>query len=134
MTNKKRLLKDLPFGELTKGDVLRKCNGGYVVEAFDTFYTSGGSSSGGVKTLDGSEINILDIIWENPEWFEDAELKHIEFKMNFNSITLKFEPLSAEDVQDLTRGIIHILPRLRDGPYVWGKFNGLTTSISNQRK
>ena len=87
---KKRLLKDLPFGNLNKGAVLYKVNSSYQMSRGETFYTAGGSSNNGINVLDNAEKSIVDEIWENPKWFENAELKHIDFIPKPTSITLNF--------------------------------------------
>lgn len=77
--HKKRLLKDLPFGDLKVGSVLYKVNSGYQISLGETFYEQGGSSGRGVIVLDNIEKSIINEIWDNGEWFEDAILKHIDF-------------------------------------------------------
>jgi accessory colonization factor AcfC len=133
--NKRRLLKDLPFGELKKGRVLYKGGrghgGNYSISRGNTYYSTGGSSDNGITVFDKSEESILDTIWDNEEWFEDAVLKHIDFIPSSTSITLKFDPIDIDEVEDLTKGIIHILDHLKEGGYVWNKFTDITTQIKN---
>jgi hypothetical protein len=128
---KKRLLKDLPFGQLDKGSVLYQVNNSYQISRGETFYSSGGSSDNGAIVLDEKEKSIIDEIWENPDWFEDAILKEIVFVPKVSSIMLAFEPMDIEDVIDLTKGIIKILPHLSDGNYVWKQFSEVNTRIAN---
>jgi hypothetical protein len=128
---KKRLLKDLPFGNLKKGDVLAHYNSGYHKRFFDTFYSTGGSSSAGVNVFEKSEEEILDTIWENEEWFTEAVINHVEIVPSYNSVTIRFETLDAEDVTAFAKGIEHILPELSKGSYTWNIFKDLTTSFRN---
>ena len=128
---KKRLLKDLPFGNLEKGAVLYKVNSGYQISRGETFYSTGGSSDNGINVLDEAEKNIVDEIWENEKWFEDAVLKELVFIPKTDSITLRFDPMDIDDVIDLTKGLIHILPELGKEGWTWSKFKNLTTIIKN---
>ena len=132
---KRRLLKDLPFGNLKVNTVIYKANrghgGNYSISHGETYYKEGGSSSNGITTFDDSEEAILNAIWDNPEWFEDAVLEHIDFIPSNTSITLKFKAMDIEDVETLTKGLIHILDHLKDDNYTWNDFKAFTTSIRN---
>lgn len=130
-TNKRRLLKDLPFANLKKGVVINFINNSYSIHNGDTFYIGGGSSSNGISMFEKSEEDILDTIWNNSEWFEDAVLTHIDFIPRNNSITLKFDSIDIEEAEALTKGIIHILDHLQDGNFTWSGFKNITTSIRN---
>lgn len=133
--DKRRLLKDLPFSNLKKGDVLYRASrgqsGDFTVSNGNTYYDSGSGSSNGVKTFNELEEKILNKIWDDTEWFKDAELKHIDFIPKNSSITLRFDSIDLEEVEELTKGLIHILPHLTDKGYVWNKFSDITTSIKN---
>ena len=129
--NERRLLKDLPFDGLKRGDVLKQTNGGYCLTGFSTYYSTGGSSSSGTKCSDGVSTDILDTIWENTEWFEPAELKHIDIVLGKSQIALRFEPISAEKAETLARGIQHIIKHLDDGSCIWNGMGGVTTQIKN---
>jgi len=131
MTNEKRLLKDLPFERLTKGTVLVKRNGNYEVGNFETYYETGGSSSNSTWVYSGAEKEIIDIIWDNSDWFEEASLKHIDIILGKEQITLKFDPISAETTTALAKGIQRILPHLNDGSYTWNGMGDVTTKIKN---
>ena len=131
MEYKKRLLKDLPFDSLTKGKVLYKENGTYKTSGGKTFYENGGDSSRSTMVLGESGKDIVDVIWNNEEWFENADLNHIKFIPETNSITLHFDPIDLDDVEVLTKGLIHILSHLKDGCYTWNKFKDITTEIRN---
>lgn len=128
---KKRLLKDLPFEKLVVGTVLYRVNGSYQIDSFNTYYDMGGSSSGPTTVMDKAEKEIIDVIWDNEDWFEAADLKHIDIVLARNSLTLRFKTMSAEDVESFTKGIQRILPHLADGSYTWNKFSDVTTKITN---
>ena len=128
---KKRLLKDLPFGNLTKGDVLYQVNSSYQISGGQCYYSTGGSSSNGTQVLDKNEKEIIDTIWDNDNWFEEATLKHLDFIPKKDSITIRFDSMDIEDVESLVKGIIHILPKLDEKNYTWNKFINLTTQIKN---
>lgn len=128
---KKRLLKDLPFGRLSKNTVLYKVNGSYQVSGGKTYYENS-SSDNATYICEPNEREIIDLIWENPDWFEEATLSHIDFIPTTTSITLRFNPIDIDDSEYLAKGIIHILKHLEDGSYVWNKFKSITTSIKNR--
>lgn len=128
----KRLLKDLPFEDLKKGTVLIKRNGSYEIPTFETYYDTGGSSSGGTYVFENSsEQEIIDTIWDNPEWFEEATLKHIDIVLGREEIKLRFAPLSTEKATALAKGIQRILTHLNDGSYTWNGMGDVTTKIKN---
>ena len=127
---KKRLLKDLPFSGLNSGAVLTKANGGYHVDNGDTIYETGGSSSNGWKTLEGTECDIVDMIWYNDGWFEPSTVKHLNILVSRNNISIQFLPLDLRQAQILAKGIQHcIVNHLKDGSYTWNEFSGFTTTI-----
>ncbi len=134
--NKRRLVKDLPFDGLSVGTVLwkggRGHGGNYSVSNIPTFYESGGSSDNGIHVFDKSVEDILDVIWDNEEWFEDADLTHIEIVPATDSITLRFKPIDKEEAVELAKGIQHVLKHLQDGSYVWNKFKDMTTSFRSR--
>ena len=39
--------------------------------------------------------------------------------------------MDIDYVIDLTKGIIHVLPHLKDGSYVWKEYGDVTTGILN---
>lgn len=128
----KRLLKDLPFDSLKAGKVFSKRNGGYEISTIPQFYENGSESSGVTYVYkEGSERSIIDTIWENPDWFEEATLNHIDIVLGFNEIKLRFKPLSAEKATYLAKGIKHILKYLDDGSYTWNGLGNPTTRIKN---
>ncbi|NIA30721.1 MAG: hypothetical protein GWP06_12515, partial [Actinobacteria bacterium] len=110
--NKKRLLKDLPFGNLNKDIVLHKANDSYQVNGGETYYSSGGNSNNGCEVCNEKEKEIIDMIWDNSDWFEIADLKHIDIIPKTTEIIIRFEPIDIEDVESFAKGIIHILPEL----------------------
>ena len=133
--NKKRLLKDLPFSDLTVGTVIwkggRGHGGEFSVSNGKTYYKCGGSSDNGIRVFEQNEEDILDTIWEDKKWFEEANIKHIDILPKTNSIILRFDSIDLEDAEDLAKGIINILPHLKDDSYTWNKFSDITTQIVN---
>ena len=123
--NKKRLLKDLPFGGLTRGVVLTKGNGGYYTDLGDTIYSEGhGSSHRGQRTLDSiTEYDIVDLIWNNLEWFEDADLKAITIEASTDKIVISFLPLDLAQAQTFAKGIAWCLDfSWPASGYTWSEF------------
>lgn len=129
---KKRLLKDLPFGNLTKGTVLTEGNGGFYVDRGETIYKEGGSSSNGGVTLEGTEIEVVQMIWENPAWFTDATVPNLAMKVSTSKIEITFAPLDLKQAQDLAKGIRNCLQNFgnEEQKYVWQEFKGFTISLS----
>ena len=128
--NKRRLLKDLPFENLVTGTVVwkgsRGVNANYTVTRPTTFYAEGGESSGGITSFDAPNAEvILDTIWDNPDWFEDADINHIDIKIISNKeLSLRFEAMDYEDVEELAKGILHqLVINMPKDKYVWNKFN-----------
>lgn len=135
--NKRRLLKDLPFENLKAGVVIWKGSRGgnfkYSVTRPTTFYKEGGESSGGVVSFDAPNAEvILDTIWDNEEWFEDADITHIDIKIISNhEISLQFGSMDYEDVEYLAKGIQHQLQiNMPKDKYVWNKFEVTTRILS----
>ncbi len=133
--NKRRLLKDLPFDGCGKGVIIwkggRGHGGKYSISNKETYYSTGGSSSNGLTLFDKNEEEIIDLIWDNKDWFVDADLKHIDFIFTTTSVMLKFDSIDIEDSKDLTRGLIHILPELKKKGWTWERFGDITTAIKN---
>jgi len=133
--NKKRLLKHLPFSNLEPGDVIwrggRGHGGEFSISHGKTYYEGGGNSDCGLQGFNNHEEDILAEIWENPEWFESADLKHIDFVAKNDSITLRFKPIDKDEAEEFMKGLIHILPEIEKEGWVWSKFKGITTAIKN---
>lgn len=133
--NKRRLLKHLPFDNLEPGDVIwrggRGHGGEFSVSRGHTFYESGSSSGNGIYGFNKSAEEILLKIWDDPDWFEDANLTHIDVVAKTDSITLRFKPIDIEEAEEFMRGLIHILPEIEKAGFVWSKFKGITTTIKN---
>ena len=138
--NKRRLLKDLPFEGATKNTVIfkggRGHGGNYSVSRGETYYQTGGSSDRGLTCFTETEESILDVIWDNSEWFENADLNHIDFIPVEEGILLRFKNIDRDEKEDLIKGLIFILPFLQEGKtknsgYIWNKFKNITTGISN---
>lgn len=132
--DKKRLLKDLPFGNLTIGSVITSCNGGYMIDNGETYYDGGGSSMNRSFTCDNMQKEIIDLIWGNTEWFEPATINHIDIIAGTSQITIKFQPLDLGQSQVLANGIRHALQNYfnsenQEKYYSWDKYKGFTVSI-----
>lgn len=128
---KKRLLKDLPFGNLEEGTVLYKVNAGYQVSQGETFYSTGGSSDNGIIQLSKVEKEIIDKIFDDSEWFEEATLKKVYLIPRRNSITLRFKSMDLDDAVAIAKGLKHIFPMLKDGSYIWNEFGDADIELSN---
>ena len=128
---KKRLLKDLPFN-LQKDEVLTKGNGGYYIDKGSTIYKEGGSSSNGWNVLDAQKIAIIDLIWDNKDWFVDANLKHVDIKTCRDKIIISFDPLDLEQAQTFAKGIRSCLANYgnEEGRHTWDEFKGFTGTLS----
>jgi len=127
---KKRLLKDLPFGELNKGAVITKGNGGYYIDFGDTYYEYGGVSSNRWEVFGKKECEIINTIWHNSEWFEDATLNHIDIQVHSNKIIFEFNHLDMGQSQLFARGVVHCLNKYYGkGSYSWNIFNNFTMTI-----
>ena len=126
--SKKRLLKDLPFRKLTKGTVLTTGNHGYYIDRGVTYYAGGGSSNNGWIVLDEAEIEIVRMIWENPEWFTDATVPILDMKVFTDKIEITFASLDLGQAQMLARGIQSCLANFgnEEESYVWQEFKGFT--------
>lgn len=127
---KKRLLKDLPF--LDKDKVVVK-HQDFRVNGGQTFYDGGGSSSNATTGFSESETAILVLIWDNKEWFQDAELRHITVIPSTTNVIIKFDPIDIEDAESLASGIIHLLKtNLQDGSWVWSEFDIESSELRNR--
>ena len=127
---KKRLLKDLPFGNLNKRAVLTKDNGGYYIERGETIYKGGGSSHNGWNTLDDKECEIVNVIWDNEEWFVDATIKHIDIKATTNKIIIEFDAVDLGQAQLFAKGLKHTFLHFgEEENYAWNIFKGFTSTL-----
>jgi hypothetical protein len=133
--NKRRLIKDLPFDGLDKGTVIwrggRGHGGKYSISRGKTYYDGGGDSDNGITVFDDSVEEIIDLVWDNADWFEDAGLKHIDLVPVKNGLLLRFEPIDRDELEEFAKGLIHILPNLKEGSYSWNKFDDITARIKN---
>ena len=133
--NKRRLLKDLPFEGLKKGVVLwkggRGHGGEYSISRGETYYSGGGSSSNGILTFERPVEEIINLVWDNSEWFEDADLKEVEVIASTTSITLRFKSIDKDEAEELAKGIIHIFPHIEETGWVWSKFKDIVLRITN---
>ena len=122
---KKRLKKDLPFGNLKAGEVLTKCNKEFRILCGETWYSPNLSGSDrGIITFEKAEEEILLKIWNDEEWFEDASLDVLKIKVSTSKIEFQFKPLDLEDAQTLAKGIVFCLNKHfgEEKSYVWNKF------------
>lgn len=125
---KKRLLKDLPFGNLSIGMVLTKGNGGYYIERGYTFYSGGGSSHNGWEEMSDKETEIINLIWENDKWFQPATLEHIDIKVYPSKIEIIYQPLDLGQAQTFAQGLESCLSQYgcEDKNYAWKDFKGFS--------
>ncbi len=122
---KKRLKKDLPFGNLKTGDVLTKCNGRFEIFCGEHWYSPNLSGSdNGTIVFEGVEKEILSKIWDDEEWFEDATVDVLKIKVTTSEIKFQFKSLDLEDAQTLAKGIVFCLEKHfgEEEGYVWNKF------------
>jgi len=129
---KKRLLIDLPFGNLNRNRVLTKTGCSFYIDNGATIYKDGGMSSNARSVFTDKESEILEAIWENEKWFVEATFNHLEIEASIDNIKINFDSLDLEDVQTLARGIKHclIMHYGQDSEsYVWDKFKDFTISI-----
>ena len=128
---KKRLLKDLPFGHLNKNSVLTKNGCGYFIDNGVVLYTQGGGADNGKTVFEKEEEDIIDMIWDNPDWFIDAEIKNIVIKAGTQSIEIIFDAVDLGQAQLFARGINHCLKSHygQDGNYSWNIFKGFTATL-----
>ena len=127
---KKRLLKDLPFGGLNKNTVLTKGNGGYYIERGDTIYNGGGGSHNGWTTFDGKECDIINMIWDNTDWFVEANINHLEIKATTTGIIIGFDAVDMGQAQLFAKGLQQCLLHYgEEEKYSWNIFKGFTTQL-----
>jgi hypothetical protein len=129
--SKKRLLKDLPFDHLKKGAVVDDVSQyHYHIHRGSTFYGNFSSSDNGVTTFSDEINEILDLVWNNPDWFEPATLEKIEITRTDGGILLKFQPISEDDKECLMQGLVSLLSDLENHPNkTWSKFKNLVPTI-----
>lgn len=128
---KKRLLKDLPLSAINKGTVLTRANGGYHIDFGNTIYREGGESSNGWQVLAENESAIVDMIWES-DWFEDANVKHLDCEVKKAQIIISFPSLDMADAQLLAKVIqACLIHNFGTEPQTMArhKFKGFTVSI-----
>jgi len=133
---KKRLKRDLPFGKnnfTEEGTVIRFSGITFSIDRGNAFYEDGSTSHNGIYTFDEPEAKILEKIWGDSDWFEDATLSHVDIVIyGNNKIILEFDELDAEDVENLARSINHyfhsIMGKEKEN-YVWDELAGFTTTL-----
>lgn len=137
---KKRLKRDLPFGKnnfTEKGTVIRFSGTTFSVDYGNAFYKDGGTSHNGMYTFDESEAKILEKIWVDSDWFEDATLSHIDIVIRNDKITLEFDKkIDAEDAENLAKAINHYFQSImgkEEESYAWDKLAGFTTTLTRER-
>jgi len=125
---KKRLKKDLPFGEfdfVSKGTIINFDGEKYFIDK--------DFSSDGVYIFEKAESQILKKIWNNPIWFF-ANLNHINIIVNSNKIILELENegIDINDIKNLAKAIDYyfhsILGKENND---WDKLAGFTTKIKH---
>jgi len=98
MVEKKRLKKDLPFGELKAGMVLTKTDDGYEI-CFKGFS----------YPLPDNETSIIDKIWNDEEWFEPAIVDVLVIKYSYDKIEIVYPTMDGEDAHLLASKIAEYL-------------------------
>jgi hypothetical protein len=133
---KKRLLKDLPFENIKANEVIFKGSHGhgnaYCISMGTTIYSTGGDSDNGCKSFDEIESSILDTIWDNPQWFEEAKLSHIKISHHKSQIILDFPSQDLDDALEFAKVIQHLLVVFYDQSVegrIGKQFKGFTTEI-----
>ncbi len=107
MRNAKVLLKDVPFENMKKGDVITFYNGSYIKERGTTWYDGNMSgSSDGMLVFGKAESSIINIMWDLEEWFSSTNISPIKYTRSNKSITLSFDnPLDLSDIEAIAMGI-----------------------------
>jgi len=95
---KKRLKKDLPFGELEAGMVLTKTDDGYEIRFKGFCYP-----------LPENEASIIDKIWNDEEWFESATIDIVTVAYSYDKIEVRFPAMDGEDAHLLASKIAEYL-------------------------
>ncbi len=129
--DKRRLLKDLPFGNMKNGTVLTKDNGGYYIDKGETIYRGGGNSDNGWGVLEKDEVRIIDLMWDNPEWCEPATIEHVDIKASRDNILISFKHLDLGQAQVFAKGIQHLLLNYwgKGQAKTWHKLKDFTVGI-----
>ena len=137
---KKRLKRNLPFGKnnfTEEGTVIRLSGGIFSISYGNTFYKDGGSSYNGLYIFDESETKILEKIWVDSDWFEDATLNHVDIVIQDDKITLEFDKIDAEDAENLAKATNHYFQFImgkEKKAYAWDELAGFTTTLTRKAK
>lgn len=132
---KKRILKDLPFRDVKKGDVIGFINNRYRIDHGDMIYDGGSTAHIGITEFDLTEHAILDKIWNDSEWFEEAKINHVNVVASKDHLTLWFDSLDLADAQEFARGVIHLMRNYFEKSSenrVEKKFRGFLIQLKNK--
>jgi hypothetical protein len=77
----KRLIKDLPF--MKRDTVWVKCNNTYQMNNGETQHSGNlfSYSSNGIVQLNEIAKDLVDTIWDNEKWFEDADFSEAKWRV-----------------------------------------------------
>ena len=127
MCEKKRLKKDLPFGEFNrtvKGTVINYDGIKYFIHKYFSYDD--------IYVFEENATQILNTIWNDPTWFEDAKINHIDILIDNDKIILRFDNLDIKDVVNLAKAIDHYFHSvLEKEDYILGELAGFTTEIKH---
>jgi len=127
MCEKKRLKKDLPFGEFNrtvKGTVINYDGIKYFIHKYFSYDD--------IYVFEENATQILNTIWNDPTWFEDAKINHIDILIDNDKIILRFDNLDIKDVENLAKAIDHYFHSvLEKEDYILGELAGFTTEIKH---
>jgi len=127
MCEKKRLKKDLPFGEFNrtvKGTVINYDGIKYFIHKYFSYDD--------IYVFEENATQILNTIWNDPTWFEDAKINHIDILIDNDKIILRFDSVDIKDAENLAKAIDHyfhsVLGKENNN---WDKLAGFTTKIKH---
>jgi hypothetical protein len=104
---KKRLKKDLPGFKV--GTVFVKCNNRYEISRGEVIYNGNlfASSSNGIYMTEPKETELINELWNNEKWLEDADFSRAQWNVKDNIISITFEKdVDPEDLLTVAK-IIH---------------------------
>jgi len=103
------LQKDLPFENLKAGTVISFTNNKFIVECGNTWYEGNPNSTShnGWRYFEEDANSILNLIWDNTEWFKKPLITApIKWSRSNNRITLIFnDNMDLDVIESITKGI-----------------------------
>ena len=114
MEKAKILQKDLPFGNLKKGNMITFQNDVFKINSGNSWY--GGdifaNNRKRIAVFNSNYVSLLKEIWDDENWFIPVKLSKIKYKGNNQSISLYFDsPLDLSDIETLAKGIKRTLEK-----------------------